>query len=65
MFKRALPHFCIIMSLVIIAIYITDLVNSAINFINNDLFKTILAVYSVGVIVLSVMVAAKNRKDMS
>ena len=65
MFKRALPHFCIIFSLMVIAVYITDLFNSAINFINNDIFKAILVAYSVGVFILSVMAAARNRKDLS
>ena len=45
MLKKILPHFCIILSVVMLVFLITDQVNSAMAFINNQGTKVIMIVF--------------------
>jgi hypothetical protein len=45
-----------------IVLYVIDQVNNAMSFINNDIFKTLLLVYSIIVIVSSIYLIAENRR---
>lgn len=62
MLKRALPHLCIIISVMMLVLYTIDQFNGAMNFINNNIFKTLLLFYSIIVIVTSIFLIAENRR---
>lgn len=62
MLKKVLPHLCIIISIMMLVFYFIDRVNSAMNFIDNDVFKTLLLAYSLIVIVSSIFLIANNRR---
>lgn len=62
MLKNILPHLCIIISVMMIVIYIIDHLNNAMNFINNNIFKTLLLIYSIIVIASSIFLIAENRR---
>lgn len=62
MLKRILPHICIIISVMMLVFYVIDRVNSAMSFINNDIFKTLLLFYCIVVIASSVYLIASNRR---
>lgn len=62
MLKRVLPHICIIISVMMLVFYVIDRVNSAMSFIDNDIFKTLLLFYCIVVIASSVYLIASNRR---
>jgi len=62
MLKRILPHICIVISVMMLVFYVIDRFNSAMNFIGNDTFNTLLVIYSVAVIASSVYLVADNRR---
>lgn len=62
MLKRVLPHICIIISVMMLVFYVIDQVNSAMSFIDNDIFKTLLLFYCIVVIASSVYLIASNRR---
>ena len=62
MLKRVLPHICIIISVMMLVFYVIDRVNSAMSFIDNDIFKTLLLFYCIVVIASSVYLIADNRR---
>jgi hypothetical protein len=62
MLKRILPHICIVISVMMLVIYVIDQLNSAMNFIGNSLFKTLLLIYSIAVMATSVYLIADNRR---
>lgn len=62
MLKKVLPHLCIVISVMMLVFYSIDRVNSAMNFIDNDIFKTLLVIYSILVIASSVYLIADNRR---
>ncbi len=62
MFKKILPHICIIISVMMLVFYVIDRFNSAMNFIDNDIFKTLLLIYIVVAIASSVYLIADNRR---
>ena len=61
-FKKALPHICIVISFMMLTLYVIDRVNGAMNFIDNDIFKSLLLVYCIAVILTSVFLIADNRR---
>lgn len=60
--KAALPHLCIVISFMMFVFLIIDNVNSAMNFIDNDVFKILLTGFCVLVIALSVIVIVQHRR---
>ena len=60
--KKVLPHICIIISFMMLTLYVIDRVNGAMNFIDNDIFKSLLLVYCITVILTSVFLIADNRR---
>ena len=60
--KKVLPHICIIISFMMLTLYVIDRVNGAMNFIDNDIFKSLLLVYCITVIITSVFLIADNRR---
>ncbi len=63
MVKRILPHLCLVISVMMLTFYVIDKVNPAMNFIGNDLFKTLLLVYVLLVIATSIILVAINRRS--
>lgn len=62
MIKRALPHICLVIALMMLVFYIIDRYNSAMNFINNDIFKMLLLIFSLLVIVSSFLTIRDHRR---
>ncbi len=63
MLKKILPHFCIILSVVMLVFLIIDQVNSAMAFINNQGTKVIMIVFSILVLLMSMLYIADQRKN--
>ncbi|MEE0681007.1 MAG: hypothetical protein ACLVML_08545 [Candidatus Gastranaerophilaceae bacterium] len=63
MLKKILPHFCIILSVVMLVFLIIDQVNSAMAFINNQGTKVIMIVFSLLVLLMSILYIADQRKS--
>ena len=61
--EALLPHINIAQGLVILTLLITDRFNRAMNFINNDITKSMLALYCVLVIAESVISYYRGRKE--
>jgi len=62
MLRKLLPHLCIILSLMMLTFIVIDRVNRAMNFIDNDIFKGLLLIYSIAVIMTSIFLIADNRR---
>ncbi len=62
MIRRALPHLCLVISVMILVFYGIDRVNHAMNFIGNPVFNTLLLVYALLVIALSVLAIVRDRR---
>jgi hypothetical protein len=60
--KRALPHICLVIALMMLVFYTIDRYNGAMNFINNDIFKTLLLIFSLLVIVSSFLTIRDHRR---
>ena len=58
----ALPHINISLGVVLLTLVITDRFNRAMNFVNNDITKGILAVFCLLVIVESIIYSYRQRK---
>lgn len=61
---KILPHFCIILSVVMLVFLITDQVNSAMAFINNQGTKVIMIVFSLLVLLMSILYIADQQKKL-
>ena len=62
MIKKVIPHFCIIISLLMITFYILDEFNPGMNFVGNEFFKILLLIYSIGVLVMAAFLIYDNTK---
>ena len=62
MIKRALPHLCLVISIMMLVFYVIDLFNSAMHFIGNQVFNTLLLIYSLLVMIASVWTIADHRR---
>ena len=63
MFRRILPHICIDMAVIFLVLWVIDRINGAMNMLGRDVFKIPFAVFLVLVIILSVMVIVRQRKE--
>lgn len=57
------PHFCIIVSGMMMVLLIIDKVNSNMNFIDNSITKNLLIVFMVAVTLCSIMLIRRQRQD--
>ena len=62
MFKRLLPHLCIITSLIIMVLWVIDRINGAMNFLGRDIFKIPLFIFCILVIYESIMLIVYQRR---
>lgn len=60
---KILPHITIIISGMFIVFYFIDRVNSAMNFINNDISKALIFILSIVAIITSILLIAVDRKN--
>ncbi len=61
--ERFLPHLCLVTAVMLIVFLVTDYFNRAMAFINNDITKTILMVFSILVITESVVLIVYQRRN--
>lgn len=52
--KRIMPHVCIVFSVFSLVLLIIDRINEAMNFINNDIYKTLLIVFMAVLLIWSI-----------
>lgn len=62
MIKRALPHLCIVISIMMLVFWVIDIFNKAMHFIGNDIFNMLLLIYSILVIASSLYTIADHRR---
>ena len=60
---KILPHFCIILSGMLLVLLIIDKFNSKMNFIDNDITKNLMIILTVTATVCSIMLACRQRRD--
>lgn len=61
---RGLPHLLIIFSLMLLVFVVIDYFNSAMNFINNSMTKTLMFVTGVIAITSAVLLIIRQRRDL-
>ena len=57
----ALPHVNIALGITVLALFVTDQFNRAMNFVNNDMTKTLVMIYCVLIIIQSVIYSYNRR----
>jgi len=62
MFKRFLPHLCIISSVIIMVLWVLDRFNGAMNFLGRDVFKIPLFIFCFLVVYESIMLIVYQRR---
>jgi len=62
MFKRVIPHLCLVISVMMLVLFVIDRVNEAMNFIGNDVFDILLLLYCLTAIPTAVYLIADNRR---
>lgn len=62
MFKRVVPHLCLVISVMMLVLFVIDRVNEAMNFIGNDVFDILLLLYCLTAIPTAVYLIADNRR---
>lgn len=60
----ALPHINIALGITMLALLVTDQFNRAMNFINNDMTKTLMIIYCVLIIIQSVIYSYNRRNKI-
>ena len=64
MFKKLLPHLCLILSLMMLTFFVVDIFNPGMDFVGNDIFKILLLIYGIATAVLSsVLIVYYHRKS--
>lgn len=61
--KNFLPHVCLMLSAVFITFFILDIYNPARAFLNRELTKTLLLVFSILSAIVSILLARYNRRE--
>ncbi|MHB1314797.1 MAG: hypothetical protein ACYCX2_04835 [Christensenellales bacterium] len=62
-FKRALPHMCIIIAVMLLTFLVADYYNTAMSFINHYMTKSLLLLFCILVIIMAVILIARQRRD--
>ncbi len=62
MLKRAIPHISLVIALMMLALFIIDRVNEAMNFIGNDVFDWLLLLFCLSAIATAVRLIAQDRR---
>lgn len=64
MFKRAIPHVCLVISVMMLVLFVIDRVNEAMNFIGNDVFDFLLLFFCLSAIPTAIFLIADNRRHL-
>lgn len=62
MFKRIIPHVCLVISFMMLVLFIIDRFNAAMNYIGNDTFDFLLLLYCLSAIPTALYQIAANRR---
>ena len=62
MFRKLLPHLCLILSLMMLTFFVLDIFNPGMNFVGNDIFKVLLLIYGVATALMSAALIAYYHK---
>jgi hypothetical protein len=62
MFKRVIPHICLIISVMMLVLFTIDRVNESMNFIGNDIFDILLLLFCLSAIPTAIFLIADNRR---
>ncbi|MBQ5978269.1 MAG: hypothetical protein IJL51_09065 [Oscillospiraceae bacterium] len=63
MLKKILPHICLDMAVIFLVLWVIDRFNGAMNMLGRDTFKIPFAVFLVLVLIQSVMMIVKQRRE--
>ena len=63
MLKKILPHICLDMAVIFLVLWVIDRFNGAMNMLGRDTFKIPFAVFLVLVLVQSVVMIVKQRRE--
>jgi len=61
--KKILPHICLDMAVIFLVLWVIDRFNGAMNMLGRDTFKIPFAVFLVLVLIQSVMMIVKQRRE--
>jgi hypothetical protein len=61
--KKLLPHLCVILAGMYITFFIIDQFNAAMTLIDNPMAKTLLFVFSIVSVIVSVMLIRRQRME--
>ena len=62
MFRKLLPHLCLILSLMMLTFFVLDIFTPGMNFVGNDIFKVLLLIYGVATALMSAALIAYYHK---
>lgn len=63
MLKKILPHICLDMAVIFLVLWVIDRFNGAMNMLGRDTFKIPFAVFLVLVLIQSVLMIVKQRRE--
>ncbi len=63
MLKKILPHICLDMAVIFLVLWVIDRFNGAMNMLGRDTFKIPFAVFLVLVLIQSVVMIVKQRRE--
>ncbi len=63
MLKRILPHICLDMAVIFLVLWVIDRFNGAMNMLGRDTFKIPFAVFLVLVLIQSLVMIVKQRRE--
>ena len=63
MLKRILPHICLDMAVIFLVLWVIDRFNGAMNMLGRDTFKIPFAVFLALVLIESVLLIVKQRRE--
>lgn len=63
MFKKILPHACIVISVIFLVLWVLDRVNAAMHFLSRDVFKFPFLIFLLLVLIQSVMEVARQLRE--
>ncbi len=64
MFKKLLPHICIILSIMLLTFAVVDQFNPGMNFVGNSFFKIILFLDGIAAIITSIYLMIANKDSL-
>lgn len=63
MFKKILPHACIVLSVIFLVLWVLDRFNAAMHFLSRDVFKFPFLVFLILVLILAVSEVVRQFRE--